>query len=640
MKQEPQQLWQSLFLMYLLVAFAYMFLEWLFIVTQPSFLNALGFLDNLEILFFSSLLLYAITAPLLILLMVIGLISPLRQYTHILTIAGVLLPAVLLGLLSLLLVDNFTYTVFRFGIVTSQGAVRAIYAVLFLFAVGLWWRYLVDKLKVKNRRQTHTRLQKAIIPGLILAIFLPAPIIANTVYIQRLRNVRGPTTTRKLPNILYITSDALSATSLSLYGYERDTTPNLREMADVSLVAENAFTNAGATTGSLVSIYTSKSPFRTGVIYPPNILRGADAYQHLPGILKSMGYTTAQFSLAHYADGISQNVLEGFDQVNGESASEIGQLASLNRFLPIDLSNFLSKLYQRASERLGHIFYTKEMENPYLEAINPPKDVAQKRKLTASLKLLNDAKQPVFIHVHLMGTHGPRYGPTEQVFSAGQEVGQQENWNVDFYDDEILRFDQWVGTTIKALDRNGLLEDTVVVIGSDHGKRWNSLQRIPLLIRFPNGEHAGVIKTNVQNLDIAPTILDYLGLAIPEWMEGESLFRLGENQRLIISATNIGVNQIYDETGRTELDTTKLGPPFYQFGTISVVKCQKWYRLYLRVKQGNFETGDVKGHTAPCKNDELLTNQEAFDLMVEHLKSNGFDVSSLKDFQEIPTQQP
>jgi arylsulfatase A-like enzyme len=260
--------------------------------------------------------------------------------------------------------------------------------------------------------------------------------------------------------------------------------------------------------------------------------------------------------------------------------------------------------------------------------------------LTASLKLLNDAKQPVFIHVHLMGTHGPRYGPTEQVFSAGQEVSQQENWNVDFYDDEILRFDQWVGTTIKALDRNGLLEDTVVVIGSDHGKRWNSLQRIPLLIRFPNGEHAGVIKTNVQNLDIAPTILDYLGLAIPEWMEGESLFRLGENQRLIISATNIGVNQIYDETGRTELDTTKLGPPFYQFGTISVVKCQKWYRLYLRVKQGNFETGDVKGHTAPCKNDELLTNQEAFDLMVEHLKSNGFDVSSLKDFQEIPTQQP
>jgi arylsulfatase len=96
----------------------------------------------------------------------------------------------------------------------------------------------------------------------------------------------------------------------------------------------------------------------------------------------------------------------------------------------------------------------------------------------------------------------------EQKFSAGQSIQDQEPWSDDFYDDSILDFDMNVGEVIDELTKLGLLENTILIIGSDHGQQWNQLNRLPLIIRFPQGQYAGRIQTNVQNLDIAPTILD------------------------------------------------------------------------------------------------------------------------------------
>ena len=89
-----------------------------------------------------------------------------------------------------------------------------------------------------------------------------------------------------LPNIILLGSDGLNADNMSVYGYDKDTTPRLRELAQTSLVAENAFTNAGNTAGSVVSILSGKLPTQTRVLYPPDILTDLAAFQHLPGILK------------------------------------------------------------------------------------------------------------------------------------------------------------------------------------------------------------------------------------------------------------------------------------------------------------------------------------------------------------------
>ena len=105
-----------------------------------------------------------------------------------------------------------------------------------------------------------------------------------------------------LPNIILFSVEGLDASHLSVFGYERDTTPFLDEIADDSLIAENNFTNSLKTAGSIVSLLTGKYPTTTRVLFPPDILRADDSYQHLPGILRNAGYYAAQFGQKYYVD--------------------------------------------------------------------------------------------------------------------------------------------------------------------------------------------------------------------------------------------------------------------------------------------------------------------------------------------------
>jgi hypothetical protein len=233
--------------------------------------------------------------------------------------------------------------------------------------------------------------------------------------------------------------------------------------------------------------------------------------------------------------------------------------------------------------------------------------------------------QPLFVHVHLMVTHGETFYPMEQKFSAGQSVEGQKPWSDDFYDDAILDFDTNVGKLVQDLTKQGLLDNTILIIGSDHGQQWDQLKRLPLIIRFPRGEYAGRIQSNVQDMDIAPTILDYIGLDQPDWMRGKSLIAGELEQRPIF-----GVNQVERErqNGGAFVGTENVKPPFYQFGGMSLIYCQKWYQLDLT--NLGWQTGNVEGSTSACPPGSEITDEQAFQWIVEHLKDNGFDVSTLE----------
>ena len=97
-------------------------------------------------------------------------------------------------------------------------------------------------------------------------------------------------TSYKLPNIILLSSDGLNAGNMSVYGYERETTPFLEEFARDAMVYENAFSNSAHTGSSIASLLTGKLPTEIRLIFPPEILRGRDAYQHLPLLLRNYGY--------------------------------------------------------------------------------------------------------------------------------------------------------------------------------------------------------------------------------------------------------------------------------------------------------------------------------------------------------------
>lgn len=626
---KPKLSWNVLLFITALVACLYVLNSWLFTVTKPSYVSNLALTQQIQILLVTSTLFVGLCTLGLLPLAILSCIPQLTSYTSFIQKLGAWLPATVFATLILMMVDNFTYTLFKFGIVSTEGLARGVYGLGFLALIVLCYRRVVRI--VHNLSQLPRNQDNA----LRWTLGLMAGMIALSVIISMFSSRPGaPKNTlaeiEQRPHILLVTSDGINATHTSAYGYERDTTPHMRELAESSLVFENAFSNSGNTGGAIISIYTGKYPADTRVLYKPDILKGEDAYEHLPGILRSHGYKTIQITMPYYLDANGYNVLDGFDNVIIDSAEpskaeQSKYLDTIRKYIPNEPAFFIDQMIKRIADRIRHIFFIKKMVNPYDMVMGSAGVLYDLERLESMKQFIQNASQPIFIHVHFMGTHGEKFDPRVQTFSIGRSVDSQEPWDDDFYDDSILEFDTNLGALVDFLTNQGLIDNTILIVGSDHGQQYNQTKRLPLMIRFPHGQHVGNIKANVQGLDIPATILDYIGLEIPEWMDSTSLIDEQLGQRPIFGVSNLDREQI--GSGFFEVNWEKISPPFYQFSEISIIYCQKWYKLGLT--ELSWETGEVEGSTSVCQPGNEITDEQAFEWMVEHLSENGFDVSTL-----------
>ena len=614
----------SLFLVTFVSAFLYVLNEWVFYVTKPSFLNNLGAGQQFQVLVIVSLFTGSLFLLSLLPLAALSRIPALRDHRGKLVMLGGLLPAGILASLVLMIVDNATYTLFRFGIVSTDGWSRALYGLGFLLLTAFLYRDVLKVMAFLSRRVHLSGHAPLWIANLLAgALILVSPLVSGRAGPVP-QPAASPEESALRPHILLITSDGVSAASTSVYGYERETTPTLEELAASSLLAENAFPNAGNSTGSVISMYTGKYPAETRVVYPPDILRGDDAYEHLPRLLRDQGYRTVQITLPHYIDAGVQNVVDGFDMIRTNKDENSRFLPLFRRVLPGDPALFVDKILNRLIDRLRHISFLQKMTNPFLLANQLEEGLSDVDRWDTLRSELRSTSQPLFVHAHMMGTHGELFNPQVQVYSAGRAILEQEPWETDFYDDSILAFDGLVGELLGELTDLGVMEDTLLIIGSDHGQQFK-LQRIPLILRFPHGQYGGRIQANVQNLDIAPTILDYLEIDIPGWMDGQSLLAKGLEARPIFF-----VNEAVRERnpqGGFAIDLEKVEPPFYQFSGISMIYCDTLYRLDLY--NGTWTAGPVEGSTYACPPGAQISEKQAYAWIVEHLQKHGFDTSSL-----------
>ncbi len=142
------------------------------------------------------------------------------------------------------------------------------------------------------------------------------------------------------------------------------------------------------------------------------------------------------------------------------------------------------------------------------------------------------------------------YAQNGELDFAGDNAEEVAVWKYNRYIKDYLRtiksVDDGVGEVLDYLEENGLAENTIVVYTSDQGfylgehgwfdKRFMYEQsfRTPLLVRYPKEVAAGTeISKLVQNLDLAPTLLDYAGVAVPSEMQGKSFRQLvsGETEQ-------------------------------------------------------------------------------------------------------------
>lgn len=607
----------------LLSIYVYTSMEWLFIVTKPSFMSAMPWVERLRILFVAPLAVALVVLLPLIFFSGIALASRNSRVFESALAVLTLVPSLFLSCLLLLLFDNLTYTVMGFGIRILPPGASWPYLVLLVMLVVYVWILLWGLQKRPAGNSVQVSFVAALVSMLLVISILFWITGANVQDSWFDANATHSDVAKTLPNILLIGSDGVNAENMSLYGYERDTTPFLQEFANDSLVCQNAYSNAGSTGASIASILTGKLPTTTRLVYPPDVLRGHDAYQHLPGLLRNYGYRLIDISLRHYADAFDLNMRNSFDRSNGRDAPAGKFYSRLEAHIGSASAYFLDQLWDRILSRLKHIAGYSAMDDSFEQVAESKTSYLQERARIQELQSFIEAgEEPFFAHLHLMGTHGPFFKPRGRHFSSGTE--QRQRFMTDFYDDAIRDFDRYAREIVEWLLARDLLNRTVVIIGSDHGKGFKTVVRIPLLFRFPDSEYAGVIQTNVQNLDIGPTILDYIGIEIPDWMEGHSLISGELDPRRPIFGSRMQYSAQTRVEGLFQLDPAQLEGPFHSLGTLSLVFCEYWYEIRLRTRE--VLAGRVEGHTSPCNLD--LSQQTAQEMLLEHLAARGYDLSS------------
>jgi arylsulfatase A-like enzyme len=320
------------------------------------------------------------------------------------------------------------------------------------------------------------------------------------------------------PNIVLVVMDTTRADRCSLNGYDRPTTPRLVELARESTVYLDAWAPSSWTAPSHASLFTGLRPEHHG------FLRGNRQYLLLESVtlaerLRDAGYRTGCFT-NNNALSKTFGLVQGFQHV--------------------------APLYEDGSR-------------PY-----PWAPATHRRAMEWALTQHHDGK-PFFLFINDMEPHFPYTPPAETAlrfyrrgtdpmtieWGKGFTMAHMLRHNLgiqtlaseridhisDLYDAEIRELDRAFGILLDGLRDEGILDETVFIVTSDHGENLGdhglmdhvfslhrSLRHVPLLVRYPPRFAAGERRSEVVRLeDVPPTILELVDLPVPEGLDGASL---------------------------------------------------------------------------------------------------------------------
>lgn len=339
------------------------------------------------------------------------------------------------------------------------------------------------------------------------------------------------------PNVLLLVWDTVRAASLSLYGAQVPTTPQLDSIAAHGVVFDEAYATAPWTLPSHASMFTGRYASATetdfGIPLPPDAPTLAE-------VLRNQGYATAGFTANLMATRAESGLSRGFIRYEDFTSSAWEVLHS-TAFTQADLVVvFLENLRRGRYWRVVRDIVNGGFETHFTVASH---DVKRAPTLARDFLAWQDTipkGRPFFAFINLFDAHDPYQPPPE--FLA--QVSGPNARTIDRYHGSIRFVDDVVGRMLRELDRRGVLDHTIVVITSDHGEQFgehgltlhgNSLYRqvlhVPLLVTYPAGVPTNVrVKEPVTLRDIPATVLALAG--VPHrgtGIEGHSLATLWSN---------------------------------------------------------------------------------------------------------------
>lgn len=310
-------------------------------------------------------------------------------------------------------------------------------------------------------------------------------------------------------NVLIITADDMNFDSVGAFGCEiPDTTPNIDRLAGESMVFENSHVNIAVCMPSRSAVMTGLYPHRSG----------AEAFQFvnddvptLHGKLHEWGYLVGIAGKAHHTecrkDAYWDMRKDGMELAMGRD--------------PKLYYKYADEFFKRANKEDRPFLFVANSQDPHRPYYDSPREKENKN-----------------------------YGPVRHLFAKPSKIFKPEDVTVpEFlpslpeirvemseYYNSVRRCDDTVGEVLRALDENGLSENTMVIYFSDHGismpyaktNCYLNSTKSPFVVRLP-----GVTKPGARNsrhmvaaIDICPTILDACGLEQFNDFDGRSFLPL------------------------------------------------------------------------------------------------------------------
>jgi arylsulfatase A-like enzyme len=304
----------------------------------------------------------------------------------------------------------------------------------------------------------------------------------------------------------------LRADHLGCYGYNRDTSPNIDDLARDSVHFKWAFSQAPTTAPSQASIMTGLYPGSHGMASEKSRL--PEEATTLAESLADHGYLTAAFVDGGYLSedfGFAQG-FSTYDNSRGGGLAEIGPKVT-------------DWLRQHASVDFLLLIHSYDAHTPYApperyramfaDGLPPPSEGFE-----ASAEQLEVVRASA-------DSEKPQLLPTNDLEYAKA-----------LYDGGIRYVDHWIGRLMATIRELGLDERATIVLVSDHGEEfqehgsvlhdtlYSTVTRVPLILRLPNGQKAKTVPKFVETVDLMPTLLDLAGAPPPPGLQGESLVPL------------------------------------------------------------------------------------------------------------------
>jgi len=411
------------------------------------------------------------------------------------------------------------------------------------------------------------------------------------------------------PNVILLVFDALTARNLSAYGYPRKTSPNFERFAERATIFHNYNSAGNYTVPGVASLLTGMYPWTHRAVNHSGLVRRDMLDRNIFALLGDQ-YNRIGFAQNGWASFILTQFKKDLDAYL--SPAEFSLLAHIigDKFPDTNLAyraldDFMFKMERSPSSLVfgaleRTILYEQAKKIPardYPRGI--PKTGAYpvyfllEDVLAGLVKMFSEAKSPSFSYIHLFPPHAP-YAPLRRFYgkfwndnyfppskpqhklSDGQDERKVYIGRLS-YDEYVATLDYEFGRFLDALDAAGVLDNSYLIVTSDHGEMfergdkghdtpllYDPVIHSPLIISAPGQRARRDVYAPVNSVDILPTLLHLAGKPIPDWCEGEILPGFGGEENYERATFSV---------------EAKLNPAFapFQIATISMRKRQ--YKL-------------------------------------------------------------